>query len=109
MYFECNIDPRIPQYYHPEIYPKLVSTVALIHERTDKLNLALDDCILKGCKTRGATFAKIAKTVFDLSTKKFDDMIPAELAEVGTFYTMVTMLKIGSNGRMQLSFLTQDS
>ena len=82
MYFECNIDPRIPQYYHPEIYPKLVSTVALIHERTDKLNLALDDCILKGCKTRGATFAKIAKTVFDLSTKKFDDMIPAELAEV---------------------------
>ena len=82
MYFECNIDTRIPQFYHPEIYPKLVSTVALIHERTDKLNLALDDCVLKGCKTRGATFAKIAKTVFDLSTKKFDDMVPAELAEV---------------------------
>ena len=35
MYFECNIDPKIPQYYHPEIYSKLVSTVALIHERTD--------------------------------------------------------------------------
>ena len=35
MYFECNIDPKIPQYYHPEIYSKLVSTVALIHESTD--------------------------------------------------------------------------
>ena len=54
MYFECNIDPKIPQYYHPEIYSKLVSTVALIHERTDKLNAALDACSLKGCVTRGA-------------------------------------------------------
>ena len=52
MYFECNIDPKIPKYYHPEIYSKLVSTVALIHERTDKLNAALDACSLKGCVTR---------------------------------------------------------
>ena len=52
MYFECNIDKKIPQYYHPEIYSKLVSTVALIHERTDKLNAALDACSLKGCVTR---------------------------------------------------------
>ena len=48
MYFECNIDPVIPQYYHPELYPKLVSTVALLHERTDKLNQALDLCSMSG-------------------------------------------------------------
>ena len=82
MYFECNIDPKIPQFYHPEIYSKLVSTVALIHERTDKLNAALDACSLKGCVTRGATFAGIAKTVFDYSTEKFDAMTAKELASV---------------------------
>ena len=82
MYFECNIDPKIPKYYHPEIYSRLVSTVALIHERTDKLNAALDACSLKGCVTRGATFAGIAKTVFDYSTEKFDAMTAKELASV---------------------------
>ncbi len=82
MYFECNIDKKIPQYYHPEIYSKLVSTVALIHVRTDKLNVALDACSLKGCVTRGATFAGIAKTIFDYSTEKFDAMTAKELASV---------------------------
>ena len=82
MYFECNIDPKIPQFYHPEIYSRLVNTVALIHERTDKLNAALDSCSLKGCMTRGATFAGIAKTVFDYSTEKFDAMTAKELASV---------------------------
>ena len=82
MYFECNIDPKIPQFYHPELYPKLVNTVALIHERTDKLNTALGMCSLSGCKTPGATFAGIAKTVFDFSNKKFDTMTAKELAEV---------------------------
>ena len=80
-YFECNIDPNIPKYYHPAIYQKLVDTVALIHERTSKLNMALDDCVLKGCKTRGATFQRIAKVIFNFSNEKFDEMTPAELAE----------------------------
>ena len=82
MYFECNIDSKIPKFYHPELYPKLVSTVALIHERTDKLNAALDICSLTGCSTRGATFAGIAKTIFDFSNEKFDDMSANELAAV---------------------------
>lgn len=79
-YFECNIDPKVPQFYHPTIYDKLVDTVALIHERTNKLNLALNCCQLPGCKTRGATFAKIAKVIFDLSNDRFDCMLPSELA-----------------------------
>ena len=82
MYFECNINSKIPKFYHPELYPKLVSTVALIHERTGKLNAALDICSLTGCSTRGATFAGIAKTIFDFSNEKFDDMSANELAAV---------------------------
>ncbi len=82
MYFECNINPVIPQYYHPDIYPKLVRTVELIHERTDKLNEALSLCSLNGCTTKGATFAGIAKTVFDFSNDKFDAMKAEDLAVV---------------------------
>ena len=80
MYFECNIDENIPQFYHPNIYRKLKDTVTLVHERTDKLNQALSLCKLKGCATREATFARIAKTVFDFSDRKFDAMTAKELS-----------------------------
>lgn len=80
MYFECNIERKVPLFYHPAIYQKLVDTISRVHERTDKLNLALDACKLKSCQTRGATFAKIAKYIFDFSNEKFDQMTPADLA-----------------------------
>ena len=81
-YFECNISRTVPKYYHPNIYRKLEETIGLIHNRTDKLNQALEKCTLKGCATRGATFSRIAKTIFDFSDVKFDSMNPSELAGI---------------------------
>lgn len=81
-YFECNIDQNVPKIYHPSIYQSLVDTVDRIHNRTNKLNAALGMCSLAGCQTKGATFAKIAKIVFDFSNEKFDDMAPEELARL---------------------------
>lgn len=91
-YFECNLNPKVPKNFHPHIYQRLVDTIELIHERTDKLNEALEfDCVLKGCKTPGPTFAKLAKSIFDISHARFDSMTPAELAE------MVDMLYDGND------------
>ena len=88
MYFECNIPKRIPQYYHPAIYQQLADTVALIHERTEKLNMALDNCILPGCATREATFAKIARGIFNFDKEHpgelFDRLTPVELANLAS-------------------------
>ena len=81
-YFECNVSRTVPKYYHPNIYRKLEETIELIHNRTDKLNQALEKCTLKGCATRGATFSRIAKTIFDFSDAKFDSMNPSELAGI---------------------------
>ncbi len=80
MYFECNISKRIPQFYHPHIYRKLTETVKLVHDRTDKLNNALSLCSLIGCSTREATFARIAKVIFDFSDRKFDAMTAEQLS-----------------------------
>ncbi len=80
MYFECNLDRNVPQYYHPAMYMKLVETINLIHERTDKLNKAISLCSLSGCKTKDATFAKIAKYIFDFSNERFDAMSAEMLA-----------------------------
>ena len=80
MYFECNISKRIPQFYHPHIYRKLTETVKLVHDRTDKLNNALSLCSLVGCSTREATFARIAKVIFDFSDSKFDAMTAEQLS-----------------------------
>lgn len=88
MYFECNIPKRIPQYYHPAIYQQLADTVALIHERTEKLNMALDNCILPGCATREATFAKIARCIFNFDKEHpgelFDRLTPVELTNLAS-------------------------
>ena len=69
MYFECNIDSRIPQFYHPEIYSKLVSTVALIHQRTDKLNAALTIALLADA-VHEEPLLRVLRKLFSISQTK---------------------------------------
>ena len=78
-YFECNLPRQIPFYYAPEIHDKLQSCVDLVYERTEKLNRALD--IASAANIKPATFHKLAKQIFDLSSKRFDELNAEELAK----------------------------
>lgn len=77
-YFECNLPLSASHIIVPESRREYQKVSAAIHERSEKLNEALEIC---GYIT-GETFAKYAKLLFDQNPQHFDDFLaPQTIAD----------------------------